>query len=109
MPQIFVPIDIPVLRAALLCHDPIRDMDWPRALMGDSAAACGVAIRVMKATGMNDPMVDTALSALLCCAVEGDPTAPVVILSALIRRGRFDRRCLELSRYWQPPKFNSRP
>lgn len=92
--------DIRVLRAHLL-RTPVADLDWFRAATGDAAAAIAVAIRAMQTAGMTNPVVDAALSAVLCCALEGDSASPVVILSALNRRSRFDSRSAELSRFWR--------
>jgi len=93
--------DVRILRGHLLCTEAMNDPDWFRAATGDAAAAIGVAMRTMHATGMTNPSVDVALSAVLCCALEGDPATPAVIRSALNRRSRFDPRCSELSRIWR--------
>ena len=49
--------------------------------------------------------VDLALSAVLACALEGDPASPVVISSALRRRSKCDPSCLHLSLLWLGAKF----
>lgn len=99
--------DVRILRARLFRTETVADLDWFRAATGDAAAAIGVAIRAMHTAGMTNSAVDAALSAVLCCALEGDPTAPVVICSALNRRRRFDPRCAELCRIWQRTALTS--
>lgn len=93
--------DVRILRTLLLRTDTVADLDWLKAATGDAAAAIGVAVRAMQTVGMTNPAVDVALSAVLCCALEGDPAAPAVIRSALNRRSRFDPRCADLSRIWR--------
>ena len=93
--------DVRILRGQLLRTEAMDDPDWFRAATGDAAAAIGVAMRTMHTTCMTNPSVDAALSAVLCCALEGDPAASAVIRSALNRRSLFDPRCSELSRIWR--------
>ena len=100
-PRSFRRSDVRILRTCLLRSDTVADLDWLSAATGDAAAAAGVAIRAMHTAGMTNSVVDTALSAVLCCALEGDPTAPIILRSALNRRSRFDPSCTELSRIWR--------
>jgi cardiolipin synthase len=46
-----------------------------------------------------------ALSAVLACALEGDPASAILISSALRRRSKFDPSCRQLSLLWLVAKF----
>ncbi|WP_342738793.1 hypothetical protein [Bradyrhizobium sp. B117] len=97
--------DVRAIREALLETDLVRDCDWFRAVAGDAAAAIGIAIKGLKSHGMKDPVTDAIVSAVLCCAVEGNPGAKVVMISALWRRARIDPVCYGLRVRWLHAKF----
>lgn len=81
------------------------EVDWLRAVTGDPATAIGIAVRQMQAYGMTCPLVDAALSAVLCCALEADSAAHVVVESALRRRRKIDPACAELILEWRAVRF----
>jgi hypothetical protein len=53
--------------------DIVHDGDWLHAVTGDSATAIGVAIKGLKVLGMTNPVIDAAVSAVFCCAIEVTP------------------------------------
>jgi hypothetical protein len=97
--------DVSRLRRALLATTLPSEPDWNRAILGDAAVAVGIAVRQLKLHKITDLEVDLALSAVLACAIEGEPTAPIVISSALRRRSKKFHRCLRLSLLWGEAKF----
>jgi hypothetical protein len=104
-PQDFDDRHVKAIRTALLRTEIIDDSDWLRAVTGEPATAIGVALKALKVLGMNDPMIDAVVSAVLCCALEGDPAARVLILSALSRRKKIDPRCHKLKLLWRRARF----
>ena len=99
-PQDLSYCDVQTIREVLLGSDPIGDYDWLPALAGDSAAAIGVAIRVLKAHGMSNPLIDRAMSAVLCCLLEDDRASIALMTSALRRRAKIDPQCHDLWQLW---------
>lgn len=104
-PKSFNRSDVKIIRAYLLRIQIIDDDDWMRAVTGNPAAAIGVAVRQLKACGMKSPVVDAAVSAVLCCAIEGDAAAPCLILSALRRRSKIDPLSHKLISRWVTARF----
>jgi len=92
--------DARVIRVQLFKTDTVQDSDWLRAVTGNAAAAIGVAIRALKQHGMTNPAIDATMSAVLCCAIEGDNASKVLILSALRRRKKIDSYCRHLVLLW---------
>lgn len=76
-----------------------------RAVTGDPATAIGIAVRQLKVYGMTSSVVDDAVSAVLCVAIEGDGAARTLVESALRRRRKIDPRCDELVLAWHAAKF----
>jgi hypothetical protein len=76
-----------------------------KAVGGDPAIAIGVAIRQLSAYGMKSSIIDAAVSAVLCCAIEGDVAARAVVESALRRRWKIDPRCADLILAWRSIRF----
>ncbi|MCC8944195.1 hypothetical protein H8A97_03535 [Bradyrhizobium sp. Arg62] len=105
LPQDLDRQDVKRIRALLLRAEPINDCDWLRAATGDSAAAIGVAIRVLKFHGMTDSLTDVAMSAVLCCFLEDDGASTALIRSALRRRRKIDRRSHDLWLHWRNDPF----
>jgi hypothetical protein len=99
-PYDFSKRDIRAIRQELLKTNLVNDCDWVRAVGGDAATAIGIAIRALKAHGMRNPTTDAVISSVLCCALEGDPAARVVMLSALRRRAKIDPICHGLRLRW---------
>ncbi len=79
--------------------------EWSRAILGDAAVAIRIAIEQMKANKITAVEVDLALSAVLACALEGEPTSAILISSALRRRSKCDPSCKTLSISWLTAKF----
>jgi hypothetical protein len=83
----------------------ISDPQWLDASRGDAAACIAVSIRQMQRHVIGAMEVDTALSAVLACAIAGDITCPVLISSALRRRSKVELRCLRLAHLWLNAKL----
>ncbi|WP_256807402.1 hypothetical protein [Bradyrhizobium sp. Bra64] len=99
-PHDFSRKDIRTIREFLLRHERVADCDWLGAVGGDPATAVGIAIKGLQRHGLKNPITDAVISAILCCALEGDPTAKMVLISALRRRAKFDSRCHMLRLHW---------
>jgi hypothetical protein len=93
------------IREALLGTEIPGTMDWFRAIHGDAAIAIRVAVEQMKLRSITAVEVDLALSAVLACALEGDPASAIVISSALRRRSKCEPPCKLLSELWLVAKF----
>lgn len=104
-PQSFDRSDAKAIRAHLLHTQSIIDVDWLRAVTGDPSIAIGVAIRQLNSYGMTSSIIDAAVSAVLCCAIEGDAAARALIESALRRRSKIDPLCTELVLAWRAIRF----
>jgi hypothetical protein len=92
--------DVRAIREALFSTDLVGDANWFPAIGGDAAQAIGIAVNALKIHGMKNPLTDVVMSAVFCCAVEGDPAAKVVLLSALRRRAKIDPICHGLRLRW---------
>lgn len=97
--------DIRTIREFLLRHERVADCDWLGAVGGDSATAVGIAINGLQRHGLKNPVTDAVISAILCCALEGDPTAKMVLISALRRRAKIDPLCNMLRLHWLHIQF----
>lgn len=97
--------DVRTIREAVLNGDMAVEGEWSRAIGGDAAMAIGIAIKVLQSHGMKHPLTDAVLSAVLCCAIEGDQATKVVMLSALRRRAKIDRACFGLRLSWLHVQF----
>lgn len=93
------------IREALLGTEIHGEPDWPRAILGDAAIAIRIAVGQMQARTITATEVDLALSAVLACALEGEPASAIVISSALRRRSKCDPSCRNLSLLWLVAKF----
>jgi hypothetical protein len=93
------------IREALLGTEIHGEPDWPRAILGEAAVAIRVAVGQMKVRKITAAEVDLALSAVLACALEGDPASAILISSALRRRSKCDPPCKHLSLLWLVAKF----
>jgi hypothetical protein len=93
------------IREALLGTEIPGTMDWSRAIHGDAAVAIRIAVEQMKLRTITAVEVDLALSAVLACALEGDPASAIVISSALRRRSSCEPPCKLLSDLWLVAKF----
>lgn len=108
-PYSILPRDTRHIRKILQGPIVIADIDWFDAIAGDPSAAIAVAVRQLKFNKITATTVDLALSAVLCCALEGDRAASVVISSALRRRSRIDPSCQSLSQQWLAHSRNRSP
>jgi hypothetical protein len=93
------------IREALLGTEIDGEPDWHRAILGDAAVAIRVAVGQMKVRKIRAGEIDLALSAVLACALEGDPASAILISSALRRRSKCDPSCRNLSSLWLVAKF----
>jgi hypothetical protein len=93
------------LREAVLGTEISGQPDWSRAILGDADVAIRVAVGQMKVRKITAAEVDLALSAVLACALEGDPASAIVISSALRRRSKCDPSCGSLSERWLVAKL----
>jgi hypothetical protein len=104
-PSVLLCRGISGIREALLGTEIHGEPDWYRAILGDAAVAIRVAVAQMKGRKITATEVDLALSAVLACALEGDPASAILISSALRRRSKFDPSCRQLSLLWLVAKF----
>jgi hypothetical protein len=79
--------------------------DWLRAIQGDAVVAVRVAANQLKVCKIGAGEIDVALSAVLACALRGDPASAILISSALRRRSKRDSYCIRLSLLWLIAKF----
>lgn len=93
------------IREVLLGTEISGEADWYRAILGDAPAAIRIAVKQMSERRITAPEVDLALSAVLACALEGDPACAVVLSSALRRRSKCDPSCRRLSALWLTAKI----
>lgn len=93
------------IREALLGTEIQGEPEWPRAILGDAAVAIRIAVGQMKVCKITATEVDIALSAVLACALEGEPASAIVVSSALRRRSKCDPSCKTLSLLWLVAKF----
>jgi hypothetical protein len=93
------------IREALLGTEIQGEPDWSRAILGEAAVAIRVAVGQMKVHKITATEIDLALSAVLACALEGDPASAILISSALRRRSKCDGSCRLLSLLWLVAKF----
>lgn len=104
-PNILLCSRIGRIREALLETEIHTEPDWSRAILGDAAVAIRIAVEQMKAHKITAAEVDLALSAVLACALEGEPASSILISSALRRRSKYDPPCKTLSLLWLAAKF----
>jgi hypothetical protein len=103
-PRTFGRREVKAIRGALL-EIEVNDVDWLLAVTGNPAAAVGVAVRHLHAYGMTAPVIDAVVSAVICCALEGNHAARVVVSSALRRRKEIDPPFYELCLLWRAARF----
>ncbi|WP_424628459.1 hypothetical protein [Bradyrhizobium sp. SYSU BS000235] len=99
-PSVLLCRQIRGIREALLGTEIHGEYDWNRAILGDPAVAIGIAVKQMSERKITASEVDLSLSAVLACALEGDPASAIVISSALRRRSKCDPPCRHLSLLW---------
>jgi hypothetical protein len=72
------------VRETLRNDAPLRSPQWRAAVGGDAAAAIGLALELLS-DDAEHPELDMAMTAVLACALEGDPAAALVISHAVRR------------------------
>jgi hypothetical protein len=87
----FKKVDVAIARHFLGRTGIIGEPHWYLAASGDAAVAVGVALRVQK-RGMSPLLMDVAMTAVLCSAIEGDITAALLI-SAIVQRFEGNGSC----------------
>jgi hypothetical protein len=97
--------DVNRIRWAMIGSEIGGEPHWRRAILGSAPAAISIAVRQLKLRPIDAPEVDLALSALLCCAIEGCMPSAIVISSALSRRAEIDAQCETLSDLWLKADF----
>lgn len=104
----FNKIDVAIARAVLTRSAIIGEPHWHLGAAGDPAVAIGVALRVQKRSGEKLILLDVAMTAVLCCAVEGDATAAVLLSGILKQRSASDPFYANLSDTWLVNKRRKR-
>lgn len=93
------------IRETLLGTQIHGEPEWSRAILGEATVAIRIAVEQMKARKITASEIDLALSAVLACALEGEPASAIVLSSALRRRSKCDPSCRNLSLLWLVAKF----
>lgn len=93
---------VKTLRKAMSGIGMIGEPRWPDAVLGNPAAAIGVALKMMRHRYTPMPIIDLTASTLLVPAMTGDHRA-IATLASLIRRHAdpADRMAVENSWYWR--------
>lgn len=84
-------LDLPAqrqLRAVLIAGSPLPHPGWDAATEADPAAAIGVAIAMLAEGVVYPGRLDPALSAVLLCAILGNPACRNLLVHVLSRRSR---------------------
>jgi hypothetical protein len=92
--------DIVIARHFLTRSAIIGEPHWFLGAAGNAAVAIGVALRARRRGGNTLVSLDVAMSAVLCCALEGHPEAALLISATLERRREVDPPCRVLSDSW---------
>jgi hypothetical protein len=93
------------IRKTLLGTEIHGEPEWSRAILGEASIAIRIAVEQMKLHKITASEVDLALSAVLACALEGEPASAIVLSSALRRRSKCDPSCKNLSLLWLVTNF----
>ncbi len=89
-----------VARRLLMKSAIIGEPHWFLGVAGDAAVTVGVALRIQRAAGSRSVLLDLAMTALVCVAVEGNLTAALLLSSTLRRLSKTDARCGVISESW---------
>jgi hypothetical protein len=98
--QEFRHVDITIARAMLNRSAIVGEPHWHLGARGDKAVAIGVAVRVQRRSGNNQVLIDVAMTAVLCCALEGDLASALLLSGTLKRLAASCPHCEELSNSW---------
>ena len=104
-PEAFTRKDVERIRRAIIGTEIAGELAWCRAALGSAPAAIGVAVRQLKSRPVDADEIDLALSAALCCAIEGNAASAILISSALQSRAEIDPPCRSLSLLWLVADF----
>lgn len=102
--QQFRKVDVAIARNFLERSAIIGEPHWHLGAGGDAAVAIGVALRIRRRQGEKLVLVDVAMTAVLCCALDGDVTAAVLLSTILQERAAIEPACAELSDSWLSSK-----
>jgi hypothetical protein len=100
---------VQIARRLLAKSAIIGETHWFLAAAGDAAVAIGVALRVQKRAGSTLALLDLAMTAVACAALEGNLNAALLLSSTLERRREIDARCAALSDSWLAYRPRKRP
>src|SRR6202000_2563183 len=103
----FKDIDVNIARHYLSRSAIIGEPHWFLGAAGDAAVAIGVALRVQRQRGETLVSLDLAMPAVLCVAIEGDPTTRFLLSAILKARSDVDPPCSMLSDTWLTEKPRS--
>lgn len=92
--------DVYIARHLLMRSAIIGEPHWFLGAAGDAATAIGVALRAQRRKGGTLVTVDLTMTAVLCCALEGNPAAALLMSSVLTRQSEVDPPCKMLSDSW---------
>ncbi|MGZ5172239.1 MAG: hypothetical protein ACXWCY_32910 [Burkholderiales bacterium] len=96
----FKEIDVVIARHFLRKSAIIGEPHWFLGATGDAAVALGVAIRIQRQGRPNQVLLDLAMTAVLCVALEGHTPAALLLSSSLKRRAGIEPLCEALSDTW---------
>jgi len=96
----FKDIDVVIARHFLRKSAIIGEPHWFLGATGDAAVALGVATRIQRQERSNQVLVDLAMTAVLCVALEGHTPAALLLSSSLKRRSGIEPHCEALSDTW---------
>jgi len=105
----FKDIDVVIARLFLRKSAIIGEPHWFLGAAGDAAVALGVAIRILRQERPNQVLLDLAMTAVLCVALEGHAPAALLLSSTLMRRSGIEAHCEVLSDTWLNAKPAKRP
>ncbi|MDN4987102.1 hypothetical protein QY049_28465 [Bradyrhizobium sp. WYCCWR 13022] len=89
---------IDVMRGTIANIEMLHEPRWRKAVAGDAASAFNLALSI-DPTGLGQSKLNLAMTALVICAHEGNPTACVVVAS-VINRTKGIRAKEELAYSW---------
>ena len=96
----FKDIDVVIARHFLRKSAIIGEPHWFLGATGDAAVALGVALRIQRQERPNLVLLDLAMTAVLCVALEGHTPATLLLSSSLKRRAGIEPHCEALSDTW---------
>jgi len=107
--ETFTPSHNKTLRRALIGIGLLGEPRWAAAAGGDAAAAIGIALRTSASSDVVGPQRDLVMTALLRCALAGNPTAALVLSHVLHRLRSHDPNFPALSASWLTASHSALP